>query len=98
MGYHVKAVHMGYHASVCLHVSVCLPVALFLVYMFTRGASPRYHGASPITNAVFTLMRCFLVYMVNHGASPRYHGARSDYKCSIYIDASLSGLHGYSWR
>ena len=49
------------------HVNVCLPVALFLVYMVT------------------------------HGASPRYHGARSDYKYSVYIDASLSGLHGYPW-
>ena len=72
MSYHVKADHMGYHVSIGLHVSVCLPVALFLVYMVTHGASPRYHGASPITNAVFTLMRRFLVYMVTHGASPRY--------------------------
>ena len=39
--YHVKAAHMGFH------VSVCLPVALFLVYMVTHGASPRYYGASP---------------------------------------------------
>ena len=59
----------------------------FLAYMVT-------HGASPITNAVSTLMRRFLVYMVTHGASPRYHGARSECKCSVYIDASLSGLHG----
>ena len=43
--------------------------------MVTHGASPRYHGASPITNAVFTLMRRFLVYMITHGASPWYHGA-----------------------
>ena len=56
------------------------------------------HGTmelGPITNTVFTLMRRFLVYMVTHGASPRHPGARSDYTCSVYIDASISGLHVY---
>ena len=67
MGYHVKADHMGYH------VSVCLSVALFLVYMVNHGASPRYHGASPITNSMFALMRRFLVYMVAHGVSMGNH-------------------------